>query len=80
MSKASVKARDARDRAVPPAPTEDPFMSVAEIASYCRATPRQVRRWIYEGRFECVKLPKGRVVRKSVLDAWLEENSLPPLG
>lgn len=35
-----------------------------------------VRRWLDEGRIEHVKLPRGRRVRESVLEAWLAERTV----
>lgn len=51
-----------------------------EIAAFARATPRQVRRWVEEGRLGYVQYPQGRrVLGRHFLD-FIEGRSVSAEG
>lgn len=56
--------------------TGERLLTPAEVADQCRATPRQVRRWLDERRLAFVELPRGRRVPESALHAFLARRTV----
>lgn len=62
--------------------TEMTFLTVREVAQLLRVREHTVRQWIYLKRIPYLKLHgiKGRVlVRRDVIEQWLEEREIPTL-
>lgn len=58
--------------------SQDPLLTVAEVARYLRVDETTVRRWVASGALEAVFLPRiGRNrkyrIRQSTLDALMNE-------
>lgn len=52
-------------------PSEDPFVTVAELSAELRVVPVTVRRWITAGDLPAVRAGKQYLVRRSDVDAFL---------
>jgi excisionase family DNA binding protein len=72
----------ARKRSITLAPPDlaavDELLTVDQVAEVCGVIPRRVVRWLDEHRIEYVQLPKGRRVRRSALDDFLNAATVPP--
>ncbi len=56
--------------------TEDPFLTVAEIAEFLKLNPQTIRNWIEQGSLAATRVGARRVrVRQSELDRFLEANT-----
>ncbi len=59
---------------------EELVLTLAEAGERMHATERQVRRWIDKGELGYVRLPHGRHVRPSQIEAFLAAREVDPLG
>lgn len=52
----------------------DRAMSYEEVAERMSVRPRQVQRWTEEGHLSYVRLPQGRRILESQLQAFIDSN------
>jgi len=55
---------------------ENEILTIEDVASYLRLTPQTIYRWAQEKRIPAVKLGKEWRFRRSIIDAWLDEQIL----
>jgi len=60
--------------------SDELVLSLAEAGERMNATERQVRRWIDKGVLGYVRLPHGRHVRPSQIEAFLAAQEIAPLN
>src|SRR3989442_5412619 len=52
------------------------ILTIEEVAVYLRLTPQTIYKWAQEKRIPAAKVGKERRFRKSIIDRWLDEQSL----
>ena len=57
-------------------PRDNEILTIEDVASYLRLTPQTIYRWAQEKRIPAVKLGKEWRFRRSIIDAWLDEQIL----
>lgn len=55
--------------------TEDKMLTIKEVAEFCRADERTVRRWIDSKELPAIKLPGKVLVNQSALMMWLQSRA-----
>jgi excisionase family DNA binding protein len=62
-----------------PSPVEpEPVLTFEQVATLAGVSPRQVRRWVEEGRIGYVELPRGRRIRPSQYNAFIVRHAVDP--
>ena len=57
-------------------PPDNEILTIEDVAAYLRLTPQTIYRWAQEKRIPAVKLGKEWRFRRSIIDAWLDEQIL----
>jgi excisionase family DNA binding protein len=55
---------------------DNEILTIEDVASYLQLTPQTIYRWAQEKRIPAVKLGKEWRFRRSIIDAWLDEQIL----
>jgi excisionase family DNA binding protein len=55
---------------------DNEILTIEDVAAYLRLTPQTIYRWAQEKRIPAVKLGKEWRFRRSIIDAWLDEQIL----
>ena len=55
---------------------DNEILTIEDVAAYLRLTPQTIYRWPQEKRIPAVKLGKEWRFRRSIIDAWLDEQIL----
>lgn len=67
-----------RRSAPKPVPKLDPVYTAEEVAEFLSVTAPTVKRWMTDGLIRYVELPKGRRIKASQLDEFLESRTVEP--
>jgi excisionase family DNA binding protein len=57
-----------------PAPSDEPLMTVEDLAGYIKIKPQTLRDWAKRGRIPYEPVNSEIRFRRSVVDKWLDEN------
>jgi len=82
MARPSMTAQadnDSTGRGNPPAPTDQEFLTVGDVAERLRVHPQTVRAWIARGDLGAVRIGRTLRVRQTELQEMLDRARIPPL-